>query len=262
MAVSFDPVLLQPRGNFSSLLEHWTNIKGPHSVWAIKICNQISAKSQYLLIAQYYFSAWISQEVQLSQNGDGWIEQVQPPRRWQWLDTLFLPWESEKDSLLVSSAAGSQDHQNRWFTYLAAKNIILAFIRHWFNHNIFCFFQNFSSTTETQWTLLHHNCLSETCTSVQILKTVNLHKGRCFFQFFFGRNTELVTIWKVFKAWYFSQNKSLYKINKAQSLILCWTPPLVQQYQTNGQEWFLVWKTRFSAGDLENSIMLAYQRAG
>lgn len=91
MAVSFDPVLLQPRGNFPSLLEHWTNIKGPSSVWASKICSQISAKSQYLLIAQYDFNAWISQEVQLSQNGAGWSEEVQPPRRWQWWDTLFLP---------------------------------------------------------------------------------------------------------------------------------------------------------------------------
>jgi len=63
----------------------------------------------------------------------------------------------------------------------------------------------------------------------------------------------------------FSKKKSFYKVNKATELDSLldtsnFTP--AQHYQTNSQECSMVWKTCFSVGDLENSILLAYQRAG
>lgn len=87
------------------------------------------SKKSVLTYSTVLFNAWISQEVQLSENGVGWIEQVQLPRRWHWLDTPFhgslrrTPYWFHQQ----------QDHEDRWFTYLADKTIILAFMSYWSN---------------------------------------------------------------------------------------------------------------------------------
>lgn len=122
-----------------------------------------------------------------------------------------------------------------------------------------------------RWGLLHHHCFSEvlkkhspTSKYLQLWVYTRRRDASRLLSVFFGRNTELVRFSKAFKAQHFSKNKSLCKINTAtelHSLLDTSNFTLVQQYQTNSQEWFMVWKTRFSAGDLKNSILLAYQRA-
>ena len=122
IAISFDPVSLQPTAKFIGTLNQHARallLSGPaqsaarshltYSTVLLLMHSTITYNSEYyyLRVVQYYCNAQIAQKMQWPQKRDDLIEQVQPPRRQQCLATPSLPQESVEDSLLISVATGS-----------------------------------------------------------------------------------------------------------------------------------------------------------